>query len=54
MSHEAQSLSPRKAVKRRAVIEVGEAPTSPKSAGSAKKTAGLSSSGVLLLAPIES
>ena len=47
MSHEAQSLSPRKAVKRRAVIEVGEAPTSPKSAGSAKKTAGLSSSGVL-------
>ncbi len=47
MSHEAQSLSPRKALKRRAVSEVGEAPTSPKSAGSAKKTAGLASSGVL-------
>ena len=47
MSHEAQSLSPRKALKRRAVSEVGEAPTSPKSAGRAKKTAGLASSGVL-------
>lgn len=47
MSHEVQSLSPRKALKRRAVSEVGEAPTSPKSACSAKKTAGLASSGVL-------
>ena len=45
MSHEAQSLSPRKALKRRAVSEVGEAPVLPLLLNDAAADAGVSALG---------